>query len=100
MPNSETYFDEELRHSEALQGIGGWSEPQSMPSDRGPDNNIGESAVKGGNKNGKEIRKQQLTKHGIPDTDRALQMSERITTQRRDNIIETRYLKSIPSIAC
>lgn len=62
MPNNETHFDEEPQHSEALQGIGGWSEAQSMSSDKGPDNNIGESAVRGGNKNSKKIKKQQLTK--------------------------------------
>ena len=101
MPNSEAHSDEGLQHSEVLQGIGGWSELQSMPSDRDPDNNnIDESAMRGCNKNSKEIRKQRLTKHGIPETDSAPRMPAQVTTQRQDNVAETRYQKYIPCITC
>jgi hypothetical protein len=100
MPNSEAHSDEELQHSEALQGIGSWSEPQSMPSDRDQDNNIDESAMRGCNKNSKEIRNKRPTKYGIPEIDSAPQMPVRITTQRHDNVAETRYQKCIPSVTC
>jgi hypothetical protein len=69
-----------------------------MPSDRDPDNNIDESAMRGCNKNSKKIRKQRLINHGIPKTDSAPQMPAQITTQRHDNVAETRYQICIPCV--